>query len=297
MSSFDALIASGLVVENVPLGPLTTYKAGGPARYLARPTQPSDLTQLASAIATFPVDVLVIGRGSNLLVSDDGFDGLVVHVAQGFNDISYEGTVVEAGAGVPLPVLARSSVDAGISGLEFFVGVPGSVGGAVRQNAGCFGVETGERLLDVRMFDLMTGEQIEKLPNQLDLSYRHSSVEPHWVVVSARFQGTGNDVSASTDLLREITRWRKDNQPGGTLNAGSVFKNPQGTTAGYLIEKAGLKGHSVGAVSVSMKHANFFVAGKGAASSDIRDLIFEVRDEVLEHEGVLLEPEIQMVGF
>jgi UDP-N-acetylmuramate dehydrogenase len=297
VSSFDALIASGLVVENVPLGPLTTYKAGGPARYLARPTRLSDLTPLASAIATFPVDVLVIGRGSNLLVSDDGFDGLVVHVAQGFNDISYEGTVVEAGAGVPLPVLARSSVDEGISGLEFFVGVPGSVGGAVRQNAGCFGVETGERLLDVRMFDLMTGEQIEKLPNQLDLSYRHSSVEPHWVVVSARFQGTGNDVSASTDLLREITRWRKDNQPGGTLNAGSVFKNPQGTTAGYLIEKAGLKGHSVGGVSVSMKHANFFVAGKGAASSDIRDLIFEVRDDVLEHEGVLLEPEIQMVGF
>jgi UDP-N-acetylmuramate dehydrogenase len=297
VSAFDALIASGLVVENVALGPLTTYKAGGPARYLARPTRLSDLTELATAIATFPVDLLVIGRGSNLLVSDDGFDGLVVHVAQGFNDLSYEGAVVEAGAGVPLPVLARGSVDAGISGLEFFVGVPGSVGGAVRQNAGCFGVETGDRLLDVRIFDLMTGEQIEKLPNQLDLSYRHSSVKAHWVVVSARFQGTGTDVSASTDLLREITRWRKDNQPGGTLNAGSVFKNPQGTTAGYLIEKAGLKGHAVGDVSVSMKHANFFVAGKGAASSDIRDLIFEVRDEVLEHEGVLLEPEIQMVGF
>lgn len=297
MSGFGPLIVSDLVAENVPLGPLTTYKSGGSARYLARPTRPSDLTDLAGAIAESPLDVLVIGRGSNLLVSDKGFDGLVVHIARGFNDVSYQGTTVEAGAGVPLPMLARGSVGAGIAGLEFFVGVPGSVGGAVRQNAGCFGVETVDRLLDIRIFDLMTGGSVEKLPRQLDLSYRHSSVKSHWVVISARFQGTGNDVSSSEELLREITRWRKENQPGGTFNAGSVFKNPQGVSAGSLIEKAGLKGHTVGGVSVSMKHANFFVAKRGAASSDIRTLIHEVRDLVFSREGVLLEPEIQMVGF
>jgi UDP-N-acetylmuramate dehydrogenase len=289
------LLESGLVAEHVPLGPMTTYKSGGPARYFARPSKLSDLAALAEGVGG--EDILVLGRGSNLVVADKGFDGLVVHVAQGFGDVAFDGLEITAGAGSPLPLLARKSVEAGIAGLEFFVGVPGSVGGAVRQNAGCFGVEAKDRLVVARIFDLAGGDEFEATPEDLDMSYRNSLVQPSWVVTSARFRGTSDDTANSKAELKEITRWRKENQPGGTLNAGSVFKNPPGTTAGALIDTAGLKGYAVGAVSVSEKHANFFVATREATSAQIRDLVFSVQSLVEERAGVMLEPELQMVGF
>jgi UDP-N-acetylmuramate dehydrogenase len=295
--TLEALVRSGIIQTEVSLGPLTTYKAGGPSRFYARPEGSEQLREVAAAVKAQDLDILVLGRGSNLLVSDRGFDGLTVHIAAGFSEIVFDGIEVEAGAGAPLPRVARGSVDAGIAGLEFFVGVPGSVGGAVRQNAGCFGVETRDRLVSAQIVDLSSGDWFTSTPEALEMGYRHSKVRPEWVVVSARFAGTGRDVTESKDELLRITRWRKENQPGGTLNAGSVFKNPPGTTAGYLIDSAGLKGFEVGDVSVSGKHANFFVALPTATSAQIRALIFEVRDLVAERTGVVLEPEIQMVGF
>jgi UDP-N-acetylmuramate dehydrogenase len=297
MSVLESLMETGLIEQSVSLGPLTTYKSGGPARYFSRPKNEDDLIEIARFVAETGVEVLTMGRGSNLLVADSGFDGLVIHVAQGFNEVGYAGLEAEAGAGTPLPLLARGSVNEGIAGLEFFVGVPGSVGGAIRQNAGCFGTETVDRLVEARIFDLDAGEAFKSSGTDLGMSYRHSNVASKWVVVSARFRGTSSDTTQSKDLLREITRWRKENQPGGTLNAGSVFKNPEGTSAGFLIEKAGLKGVAVGGVAVSQKHANFFVASASATSADIRQLIFKVQHLVREREGFLLEPEIQMVGF
>jgi UDP-N-acetylmuramate dehydrogenase len=241
--------------------------------------------------------LLVLGRGSNLLVADTGFDGITIHMAGGFAEISFNGLEVEAGAGAPLPRVARASVDNGIAGLEFLVGVPGSVGGAVRQNAGCFGVETRDRLISADIVAMKSGDSFTLDVDRLGLGYRRSSLEPDWVVVSAVLAGTGTDTAQSADELRRITRWRKENQPGGTLNAGSVYKNPPGTTAGFLIDSAGLKGFAMGEVSVSDKHANFFVATQQATSRQVRDLIFEVRRIVAERTGVVLEPEIQMVGF
>ena len=295
--SLDRLSKSGLIEENVALGPLTTYKAGGPSRFFSAPNSVDELEELAGLIRGHELDVLVLGRGSNLLVSDDGFDGITIQMAQGFDGIEYEGLRVTAGAGATLPRVARGSVDAGIAGLEFFVGVPGSVGGAVRQNAGCFGVETRDRMVEATLIDLGKGERFTAGPDDLDMSYRHSNVQSDWIVVSAVFEGTGADVSNSREELKRITRWRKDHQPGGTLNAGSVFKNPEGTSAGALIDAAGLKGLKMGEVSVSEKHANFFVASKSAKSSDVRKLVFHVRDLVEARMGVRLEPEIQMVGF
>lgn len=295
--TLDSLLRSGIIQTDIPLGPLTTYKAGGPSRFYARPETPEELKEVASAIKGHDLEILVLGRGSNLLVSDQGFDGLTVHMAAGFSEIAFEGIEVVAEAGAPLPRVARGSVDAGIAGLEFFVGVPGSVGGAVRQNAGCFGVETRERLVSAQIVDLVSGDWFTATPDTLAMGYRHSAVRPEWVVVSAVFAGTGSDISESKAELLRITRWRKENQPGGTLNAGSVFKNPPGTTAGYLIDSAGLKGFGVGDVSVSDKHANFFVALPTATSAQIRALIFQVRDLVAERTGIVLEPEIQMVGF
>jgi UDP-N-acetylmuramate dehydrogenase len=291
------LLEEGLLEANVPLGPLTTYKSGGPSRLYARPEGLEQLARIAGAVKDLDLPLLFLGRGSNLLVADAGFPGITIHIAGGFADISFDGLEVTAGAGAPLPRVARGSVDAGIAGLEFLVGVPGSVGGAVKQNAGCFGIETSDRLLSVDIVAMKSGEAFTVDADSLGLGYRRSNLASDWVVVSAVFAGTGTEVAASGDELRRITRWRKENQPGGTLNAGSVYKNPPGTTAGYLIDNAGLKGFALGEVSVSDKHANFFVATKQATSLQIRDLIFEVRTLVAERTGVLLEPEIQMVGF
>lgn len=297
MSPIQDLIASGLISQDVDLGPLTTYKAGGKTRFYAKPENRDQLRTLADQIARESMPVLILGRGSNLLVSDSGFDGMTIHMAQGFSNVEFDGLSVVAGSGAPLPRLARNSVAAGIAGLEFFVGVPGSVGGAVRQNAGCFGTETKDRLIAASLIDLGSGEEFTATRDELQMSYRHTAVRPHWVVMTAEFRGTSSDVSQSGEKLKEITRWRKENQPGGTLNAGSVFKNPEEASAGFLIEDAGLKGHSIGNVSVSMKHANFFVASRGASSADVRELVLEVQRLVLADTGILLEPEIQFVGF
>lgn len=297
MSSAASLVASGLVVENEPLGPMTTYKSGGPARFFAEVHDQQALERLLASGITRDLPILVLGRGSNLVVADGGFDGLVIRLGKAFGEIDIAGERVTAGATVPLPRLARASVDAGLTGLEFFVGVPGSVGGAVRQNAGCFGRETRDCLVHALVVDLLTGERREPTPEDLDLSYRHSNIGPADLVLRAAFSAEPGDREASRDRLREITRWRRDHQPGGTLNAGSVFKNPDHISAGELIDSLGLKGLAVGDVSVSEKHANFFVAGPDATSADIRRLVEEVKDRVLKATGTKLDTEIQFVGF
>jgi UDP-N-acetylmuramate dehydrogenase len=296
MSLSDPLV-DGTVEEMVPLGPMTTYKAGGPARYLARVSSRPQLESLIGSGLTADLPLLVIGRGSNLVVSDSGFDGLVIHLGGSFATISISDERVTAGGAVPLPRLARTATDAGLTGLEFFVGVPGSVGGAVRQNAGCFGSETSDRLLEAEIVDLRRGSSSAMSPSHLEMGYRHSILRSDQLVTEARFTGGRGEIAQSRQLIREITRWRRDNQPGGTLNAGSVFKNPGHTTAGELIDSLGLKGFSVGDVAVSDRHANFFVAGPGAKADDIRRLVDLVKDRVFQLTGTILEPEIQFVGF
>ncbi|MCI0679327.1 MAG: UDP-N-acetylmuramate dehydrogenase [Actinobacteria bacterium] len=286
-----------LVERDVPLGAFTTYKAGGPARFFARVGSRRRVLTLIESGITTGLPILVLGRGSNLVVSDRGFPGLVVHLDGEFARYQIEGVRVSAGAAVPLPRLARATSEAGVTGLEFFVGIPGSVGGAVRQNAGCFGRETRDVLAGAEVVDLRTGVLTARGPDELELAYRHSALRPDEMVLQAVLTGAGGDVVASGELIREVTRWRRDNQPGGTLNAGSVFKNPEGDTAGELIDRLGLKGLRVGDVSVSEKHANFFVAGPGARADDIHRLAMLVKDRVFALTGTILEPEIQFVGF
>ncbi len=291
------LVADGTVTEDVPLGPFTTYKSGGPARYLFQAGDVEELRDLAATGVIESLPTLVLGRGSNLVVADRGFPGLVIRLGPGFARIDVDGLLVRAGAAATLAQVARTSVNAGVGGLEFLVGIPGSVGGAVRQNAGCFGTETRDRLVSATVLDLTTGVMSIRTVDDLDLSYRHSNVAPRDVVLEAVFQGIPGDVTAGLAEMRRITRWRRDNQPGGTFNAGSVFKNPPGDTAGEIIDRLGLKGLSVGDVAVSEKHANFFVAGPGATSKDIHGLVELVKDRVREATGTILEPEIQFVGF
>ncbi len=297
MSTLEELAEAGVIARDVPLGPYTTYKSGGPARYFAVCDDIGAIGALTGTGQLGEMPVLVLGRGSNLVVADAGFEGLVIRLGPTYGGIDIDGSKVTAGSSVSLPLLARATVNSGRTGLEFFVGVPGSVGGAVRQNAGCFGLETRDRLLTATIVDLRDGSMSTMGPEELDLSYRHSNLRPTDLVTEAVFEVETGDIDTGLQELRRITRWRRDNQPGGTFNAGSVFKNPGLVTAGELIDSLGLKGLGVGDVSVSTKHANFFVAGPDATSADIRRLVNLVKDRVLEETGTILEPEIQFVGF
>lgn len=297
MTRIDSLVEAGIVSVEVPLGPLTTYKSGGPARFYVEVESQTELIDLVRSGLEDDLPVLVLGRGSNIVVADGGFAGLVVKLGAGFSSIEIADVEVTAGAAVSLPKLARASVEAGLTGLEFFVGIPGSVGGAVRQNAGCFGTEVKDRLASAVVLDLNDGVVSTKATQALDLGYRHSSIKSTDIVLRASFLAARGDIDNGQEELRRITRWRRDHQPGGTFNAGSVFKNPPDVAAGALIDSLGLKGMSVGDVAVSTRHANFFVAGTDATSADIRQLVRDVKDRVFELTGTILEPEIQFVGF
>jgi len=292
------LAAAGRLREHAPLAPLTTYRFGGPARFLVEAESEADLEMAAGVADAETLPLFVLGRGSNVVVSDRGFEGVVIRLGSGFarRAVDPEG-VVEAGGSVPLPVLARETARAGRGGLEFYVGIPGSVGGAVRMNAGCHGSDTAAWLLTARIVSLGSGGRVtERTPAELGLSYRHSNLGDADVVVSARFHTDPIAPSQADRQIREITRWRKETQPGGTLNAGSVFKNPPGDAAGRIIDAAGLKGFRIGGVEVSSRHANFFVADAGATAADVHALVAEVQRRVREVAGIDLEPELRFLG-
>lgn len=296
MSALADLVGAGVVDEHVELARLTTYKLGGPARWFAEVGSAELLERVASAARDDGVPVLVLGRGSNLVVSDLGFDGLVIRLGAEFGEIEHAEAWTRAGGAVPLPMLARSCVKEGRLGLEFFVGIPGTVGGAVRQNAGCHGSETAEWLIDADVLSIGTGARSARTPSDLSLAYRHSALADDDVVLSARFRFEAGDRPEGERRMRAVTRWRKDHQPGGTLNAGSVFKNPPGDAAGRIIDSLGLKGFTVGGARVSDRHANFFEAGPEATAADVHRLVGEVRRRVREETGIDLSPEIRFVG-
>jgi len=297
MTARAALVGRGKVEEHVALAPLTSYKLGGPARFLVVVDDEEDLVLAVALAAEEGLEMIALGRGSNVIVSDLGFSGVVVRPGPGLSRWGLAGSdAVFASAGMPLPMLARESARAGRGGLEFFTGIPGSVGGAVRMNAGCHGSDTAAWMMTARVFDLMAGEASDRTPADLEMAYRHTSLTDRHFVLSARFRTVDRDPAEAEEAIREITRWRREHQPGGTLNAGSVFKNPPGDSAGRIIDAAGLKGLRVGGTEVSERHANFIVAGEGATASDLHALVAEVRRRVRETTGVDLEPEVRFVG-
>jgi len=282
--------------RDVPLGPLTTYRVGGHAAVLVELNTDDDVRAVALAVGETGVPVLMVGRGSNLLVADSGFPGLAVTLGGVFAELELAATRVRAGGAMSLPVLARRTAAAGLTGLEWAVGVPGSVGGAVRMNAGGHGSDVSGTLVSARIVDLTTGDDGEVTSDRLALGYRRSAVRSHDLVLHATFRLDTGDRATSEAQIAEIVRWRRENQPGGS-NAGSVFTNPPGDSAGRLIDAAGLKGHRVGSAHVSPKHANFFQADEGGSADDVVTLIEEVQRLVEERMGVRLEPELRLVGF
>ncbi len=300
------------------LAPFTTYRVGGPAAGVLSVTSVAELEAVRTIAADTDLAMLVVGNGSNLLVADRGFDGLALHLTDAFQEISFgetgfeetgsrEGAVggetateglvsVRLGATTLLPVAARATVRAGLGGFEWAVGVPGSVGGAVFMNAGGHGSDIAASLTRCSVFNLRTGGPTEWTASDLAFEYRHSALGPDDLVLYAELALERADRSASEAMLTEIVRWRREHQPGGS-NAGSVFANPDGVSAGRLIDQAGLKGFRIGTASVSTKHANFIQADPDGAADDVHRVLRYVQRVVLERTGIALRTENRLIGF
>lgn len=287
--------------RDVPLGPYTTYGVGGPAALFLEQCGPEDLALAREAVAASGVPVLIVGRGSNLLVADRGFPGLALTLGEDFAAIHREGEdpMVRAGGGLSLPVLARRTAALGLRGLEWAVGVPGTVGGGVRMNAGGHGSDIAASLTRAWLFDLAgagSGGATEVAAADLDLGYRRSTVGPAQVVVAAEFALAPGDRAEAEAEIAAVVKWRREHQPGGA-NAGSVFANPPGDSAGRLIEAAGMRGHRRASAFVSPKHANFFQVDAGGSADDVRALIEEVRMTVKDRFDIDLTLENRLIGF
>lgn len=283
------------VARDVPIGPMTTYRVGGRAALFLEAHSLGDLIDLGQILARYSVPVVVVGKGSNLLVLDGGFPGVALRLGPAFATIEIDGTKVVAGGAAQLPVVARRTAKAGLAGFEWAVGVPGSIGGAVRMNAGGHGSDMAASLVSIRAIDLVGGEHIDVPASALELRYRSTNLAPTTVVTEATLGLVPGDRERSEAELSDIVRWRRENQPGGA-NAGSVFTNPPGDHAGRLIDEAGCRGLRLGTAEVSPKHANFLQADPDGSADDILRLMREVQRRVREQTGIELHPETHIVG-
>ena len=293
-------VLGDLAERDVPIGPMTTYRVGGAADVFVRARSIGDLQQVATACGESGLPVLVVGRGSNLLVADAGYRGIAVSLLDIATDVTVDdsSSIVEAGSAVLLPVLARQLANAGLTGFEWAVGVPGSIGGAVRMNAGGHGSDMSESLIDARIVDLGDGSDRMVPAADLGLRFRGSALRADQVVVSARLQLALGDPAMAKAALSKIVAWRRANQPGGQ-NAGSVFVNPVPgeVSAGQLVDEAGLRGFRHGSATVSDKHANFIQAADGGSADDVRELMKLVGARVEADTGYALRSEIRLIGF
>lgn len=300
------------LMRDEPMKKHTTFRIGGPADYYAEPdvSQISKLIEIAKAC---DMPVAVIGNGSNLLVGDKGIRGLVIGIGKGLSAIKVteavaqqstaqdltaqgNGRIITAGAGAILAAVAAKAAEASLSGLEFASGIPGSVGGAVVMNAGAYGGEIKDVLIDATVLTA-EGELKTVTRDELDLSYRHSIVpEKGYIVLSARFMLTPKPQDEIKAYMAELRAKRVEKQPLEYPSAGSTFKRPEGYFAGKLIMDAGLRGYSVGDAQVSGKHCGFVVNKGEATAADVLTLIKDVQETVLKQFGVKLEPEVKMIG-
>jgi UDP-N-acetylmuramate dehydrogenase len=287
---------SGRVTGDESVANLVSFRVGGPAAIVVEPQDSQDLARVGQVLAGHNLPALVVGRGTNLLVADSGFAGVIVRLGKGFDWIRSEGSTIEAGGATPLPQVANRAARLSLEGLEFAIAIPAAVGGAVRMNAGAHGASISDVVTSALVCDLATGKLATLAREDLRMKYRETAVGPRQVVCSALFllrKGDGAEISARMKKYRDH---RLQTQPADAPNAGSMFRNPEDDTAGRLIEAAGLKGCRVGEAEVSMKHANFFLAHPGATAQQIYDLMAEVQKRVLKHSGVLLIPEVRIVG-
>jgi UDP-N-acetylmuramate dehydrogenase len=279
-----------------PLARLSSFRIGGPAALYLEPESERDLVAVGEALRQTDLPIAVIGKGSNILVADGGFEGLVLRLGRGYRWAARSGDRITAGGAMPLPALAGVALSHALTGLEFGVAIPASFGGSIRMNAGAHGREVAEVVESVDVFELTTQAARVVLAGEAGFRYRTSDLPSDAVVLGGTVRLASADASDIRRLMEEAREWRRRTQPLAEPNCGSVFKNPPGDHAARLIEDAGGKGLSVGGAAVSKKHANFIVAAEGAKASDVVELVRKVQDLVESRSGVHLDPEVHLVG-
>jgi len=285
----------GRLAAGTMLADITWFRVGGPAQALFTPADEADL---AYFLANIPADlpVTVVGLGSNLLVRDGGIEGVVIRLGRGFANVTAEpGNRIRAGTAVPDVKVARAAAEAGVAGLAFYRGIPGSIGGALRMNAGAHGSETKDVLMEARAVDRQGNIHVLSLAD-MGLTYRHSAVPRDWIMTEALFQGTAGDPAAILKEMEDVADYREKNQPIRERTGGSTFKNPPGQSAWRLVDEAGCRGLRVGGAKVSELHCNFLINDAKATAEDIERLGETVRARVKARTGVELQWEIIRLG-
>jgi UDP-N-acetylmuramate dehydrogenase len=280
---------------NQSLAEFTSFRIGGPADLFINVESEAELMHAKSAAHRAGVPTFCLGHGTNLLVSDRGIRGLVIRLGEGFNKICIDDVNVTAGAGVDFGELVEAVVERGLEGLEFGEGIPGTVGGGLVMNAGAFG---GEIAKVVTLVHGVTaeGEARALTPDEVNFAYRRTNLPAHFVISRVDFKLHHGDRDQLRARVMEVRGKRASRQPRGVPNAGSIFKNPPGNFAGRLLEAAAMKGHRIGGAAFSEQHANFIVNLGGARADDVHALIEMARAKVKESSGLLLEPEVRLVG-
>ena len=286
----------GRLAANAPMADITWFRVGGPAQILFAPADEADLSYFLKLLPD-NVPINVVGLGSNLLVRDGGVPGIVIRLGRGFGEISVEpNSTLRVGTAVPDVKVARAAAEAGIAGLAFYRGIPGSIGGALRMNAGAHGRETKDVLTSARALDLDGNVHVLSLAD-MDFTYRHCAVQDGWIFTQATFKGTPGDPAAITKEMDDVAEYREKNQPIKERTGGSTFKNPPGHSAWKLIDDAGCRGFRVGGAKVSEMHCNFLINDQGASGEDVETLGETVRARVKATSGITLEWEIIRLGI
>jgi UDP-N-acetylmuramate dehydrogenase len=287
-------VTGGRIAIHEPMHRYTSVRIGGPADFLIEPADREDAVGLLAYLQREAISFFVIGKGSNVIVSDDGIRGVVLHLEPGLNSVAMDGDLVNAGAGIPMARFVDFCVQNGMQGVEMLAGIPGTLGGGVVMNAGAYGGEVSNHLVDV---EIIRDGKVSRIPkDQAGFSYRHTSLEGA-VVLGARFRLPAGDRAEVMRARRDLLIRRNRAQPVNMPNSGSMFKNPPGNHAAKLIDEAGLKGTRRGGAGISTLHANFIVNHGGAKAADVVGLLELARATVKMKTGITLELEIKLVGF
>ncbi|MBT5185988.1 MAG: UDP-N-acetylmuramate dehydrogenase [Kordiimonadaceae bacterium] len=286
--------ARGKIEFDAPLAKLTWFRTGGSADVLFTPEDTQDLCEFLSKLP-HDMPVMPLGVGSNLLIRDGGVEGVVIRFGKKFSDITIDGNLITISAGTPDISVARAALGAGLKGLEFLRGVPGTLGGALKMNAGAYGAEIKDIFVSAKAVD-RSGKAHKLSQDDMGFSYRHTSVPDNYIFTEATLRGEPGDVSIIATKMKEIGDTREESQPLRTRTGGSTFKNPEGLSAWKLIDGAGCRGLKIGGARVSEKHCNFLINEGKATSKDIEELGDEVRRRVMNNSGVKLHWEIKRIG-
>lgn len=297
INKLNNIIPEDRIFRDEPMYKHTTFRVGGAARVYINVGSEDELINIIAELNNAGTHYTVIGNGSNLLVSDQGLDGVVLEIGQGMNDITVCGNKVTAMAGAMLSAVAMMACRNELAGMEFASGIPGTVGGAMVMNAGAYGGEMKDIVSEVRALNTCTGEIVTISNDKMMFSYRHSVIKDEpLIVTSVTFSLNPGKEEEIKSVMNELNSKRRQKQPLEYPSAGSTFKRPEGFFAGALIEESGLKGYQVGGAQVSEKHAGFVINKDKATATDIYRLICEVKEQVYADSGVRLEPEVIMLG-